>query len=149
MLLSTPSSLSSSKAVPLRDQLAHAMQQGDVEEIENLVYLIYESEQKVACRELLQELLLLRFHRSHQRVIFTLQALRDPRSVSVLRQALELSFDHLAYNHSDSEVIAKWFSHALVAIGTPGAMQVLRDFAQSPDPGIRAEMQYRLTKLSR
>lgn len=149
MLPSIPSSLSSNDAVPLCDQLAHAMQQGDVDEIETLVYLIYDSDQKVTCRELLQELLLLRFHRSHQRVVFTLQALRDPRSVPVLRQALAMPFDHLAYNHSDSEVIAKWFSHALAAIGTPEAIQVLRDFAQSPDPGIRAEMQYRLTKLSR
>jgi hypothetical protein len=65
MLSSIPSSLSSNDAVPLCDQLAHAMQQGDVDEIETLVYLIYDSDQKVACRELLQELLLLRFHRSH------------------------------------------------------------------------------------
>jgi HEAT repeat protein len=125
------------------------MQQGDVDKIETLVYLIYDSDQKVACRELLQELLLLRFHRSHQRVVFTLQALRDPRSVPILRQALAMPFDHLADYPCESEVIAKWFSHALADIGTPEAIQVLREFAQSPDPGIRAEMQYRLTKLSR
>lgn len=134
---------------PLCDQLAHAMQQKEVEEIDRLVYLVYDSDQKAACRDGLHQLLLLPFHRSHQRVVFTLQALRDPGSVPFLRQALAMPWLYVAYDYHESEVIAKWFSHALAAIGTPEAIQVLHEFAQSPDPGIRAEMQYRLTKLTR
>jgi HEAT repeat protein len=140
-----------SQVLPLTEQLARAMQQQDVDEIDRLVYLHYDSVQQYdsaqrgASLDVLHELLLQPGHQSHQRVVFTLQALKDPRSVPFLQQALAAPFDYLDYTCSESQVIAKWFSHALLAIGTPEAIQVLREFARSPDPGIREEMQARIT----
>jgi HEAT repeat protein len=137
----------STPSAPLCAQLAHAVQQTDAAEVERLVDLLDDSTQRAACLDVWHMLLLAPFHYSHQRVTMILQRLADPQSIPFLRQALATGFEYVAYTQSEDAVIAKWFSHALFAIGTPDAIQVLREFAQSDNPGIRTEMQYRLAKL--
>jgi len=44
-------------------------------------------------------------------------------------------------------VIAKWFSWALFSIGTKEATEVIKEFSNSKDEGIRNEMIYRLNKI--
>ena len=53
----------------------------------------------------------------------------------------------LEYTASDDDVIAKWFSHALADINTPEAIEVIREFSKSANPGIAEEMNYRLEKI--
>jgi hypothetical protein len=48
-----------------------------------------------------------------------------PSGVVFIQAVLSGGFAHLAYNFSDSAVIAKWFSHALFAIGTDEAIAVI------------------------
>ena len=134
-------------AESLRDHFARATREESAEEIEQLVDRMVTLYDPVESLDILHALLLLPFHRSHQGVVSLLQRLKSPRSVPFLRQALATPFAYLAYTCSDSDVIAKRFSWALFAIGTPEAVQVLREFAQAADPGVRREMQYRLTKL--
>ncbi|MBX0289386.1 hypothetical protein K3G63_02995 [Hymenobacter sp. HSC-4F20] len=97
--------------------------------------------------DLLHQLVLVPHHYQHQYIVRSLQLLGNPRSVPVLRTALETNFDYLAYTGSKRRVIAKWFSWALHDIGTPEAIQTMRQFAEIGKKGIRKEMRYRLGKL--
>lgn len=95
----------------------------------------------------LGRLLLMRGHRVHQEVAMEIQQLGHPSSVAVIRQILERGFDDFAYTGSGHETIAKWFSHALRAIGTPQAVDLLREFTHSRDAGLAAGMIYRLSRM--
>lgn len=99
--------------------------------------------------DLLHKLVFLPGYHLHQQVVFEIQAIGDPRSVPVLRQALNEGFERYGYTCSEDGVVAKWFSWALAAIGTPEARAVLTEFADSDNREVRDEMRYRLAKLSR
>jgi hypothetical protein len=105
-------------------------------------------ENKVARVEALNQLLVIKQHRRHQEITKALQTLAHPSSVKYIHEVLSGGFAHLAYSCCDSDVIAKWFSHALFAIGTEEAIEMIKKFAESSDAGICAEMRYRLTKIS-
>lgn len=98
--------------------------------------------------ETLGRLLLMRGHRAHQEVAMEIQQLGHPSSVAVIRQVLERGFDDFAYTGSEHQTIAKWFSHALRAIGTPQAVDALRHFTHSRDAGLAAGMIYRLLAMN-
>lgn len=102
----------------------------------------------VESTEALNALVLHPGHTQHQAVIKALQGLADPSSVAVLRQALSDGFGIYAYTCSEDDVIAKWFSWALFAIGTPESIEVLREFASHENAAIAEEMRYRLAKTS-
>mgnify|MGYP000135565611 CR=1 FL=1 len=95
----------------------------------------------------LNELLVIKEHQRHQEITKSLQNFAHPSSVDYIKTVLEGSFDHLDYNCSDSDVIAKWFSHALSRIGTEDAIDIIKKYANSSDEGIKHEMQYRLDKI--
>ncbi|MEZ4384739.1 MAG: hypothetical protein R3A79_25645 [Nannocystaceae bacterium] len=97
--------------------------------------------------DLLGRLVVSTGHRQHQHCVMALQTLRDPRALPYLRDALAMGFAYLEYTCSESQAIAKWFSHALAAIGGDEAIALLRTYAASEDPGIAAEMRYRLGRL--
>lgn len=98
---------------------------------------------------LLHEMLQSPQHFRHQELVFGLQQQADPSSAPVLRRLFEWRLDWLAErNCSDKAVVAKWFSHAWGRIGTPEAMRALHDFSAHPDPGVAAEMRYRLQRLA-
>jgi LL-diaminopimelate aminotransferase len=86
-------------------------------------------------------------HKKHQEIVKKIQHLKHPSSVPFLRKALENGFEIYQYTCSDDDVIAKWFSHALAAIGTDEAIQVIKDFSASENELIAKEMQYRLAKI--
>jgi hypothetical protein len=86
-------------------------------------------------------------HRHRQFVVRAIQDLADPRSVSVLHDALVEGFDVYAYTASLSGVIAKWVSPALAAIGTSDAIETLKTFSRSSDPAIAQEMRCRLMRI--
>lgn len=86
-------------------------------------------------------------HRHHQYVVRAIQDLADPRSVTVLRDALVEGFDVYADTASLSGVIAKWVSNALAAIGTSDAIETLKTFSRSSDPAMAQEMRYRVMRI--
>lgn len=63
-----------------------------------------------------------------------------------VRTSLERGFSRLAYTASEDGVIAKWHSWLLADIGTPDAMQLLREHSRSDNPQIAEAMTYRLRR---
>jgi HEAT repeat protein len=96
---------------------------------------------------LLNELLITPGHTQHQLIAKILQDVKSPSTVPFVRKALESNFDYLEYTCSDSEAIAKWFSWLLLSIGTEDAVNLIKEYTQSTDEGIRKEMIYRLSKM--
>lgn len=96
--------------------------------------------------DVLNNLLVMPGHELHQEVTMKIQILKSPSSVPYIQSILEGGFDFLAYTCSEDEVIAKWFSHALAKIGTPEAIELIKEFAVSGNAGIAKEMNYRLGK---
>lgn len=97
----------------------------------------------------LNRLLVLPSHKQHQAVTREIQKLRSPTSVPYIQQILENGFGFLGYTSSEDGVIAKWFSHALADIGTPEAIDLIRQHAQSSNEEVAEEMAYRLEKIGR
>ena len=101
---------------------------------------------KVTC---LGEMLLVREHYRHQELVRELQLMADPKAVTYLIKALNTNLEHMVnYNGSGSGVVAKWFSHALLDIGSVEAIEALKAFSNHADPEVRDEMLYRLGKLA-
>jgi hypothetical protein len=98
--------------------------------------------------DLLHELLLSDRHHQHQLVTRCIQNARDPRSVEVIQRVLQRGFEPFAYTCSDDAVIAKWFSHALADIGTRKAIQVIHEYAGSPNQEVAQEMRYRIFRMT-
>ncbi|RTQ51500.1 hypothetical protein EJV47_06780 [Hymenobacter gummosus] len=124
-----------------------AMGQSDPDELDlalNLLWLYNDDAQFI---DLLNLLLLVPHHWSHQVVARTLQDVASPSSIPFIRAALESTFDYLEYTASEPGVIAKWFSWALCSIGTPEAIQTIRDFTTRGRKGVRREMRYRLQQM--
>lgn len=97
--------------------------------------------------DILNNLLLMPGHQLHQEITREIQRMRSPSSIPHIRQVLERRLDFLQYTNSEQSTIAKWFSHALASIGTPEAIQLIKEFAQCDDIGIAEEMNYRLRQL--
>jgi len=94
------------------------------------------------------EMLLVREHDRHQELVRELQLMAEPSAVPYLVKALNSNLSHMVeYNGSGSGVVAKWFSHALLDIGTPEAIEALKALSVHSDTEVRDEMAYRLTKL--
>jgi HEAT repeat protein len=129
------------------NEIQKAIETKDADEMELVMQLIWFSDDYSKYTNLLNRLLLIPQHRSHQNITKTLQDIKSPTSVPYIRKALESNFDYLEYTFSESDAIAKWFSWALAEIGTPEAIGVIKDFSTSADEGIRNEMQYRLKKI--
>ncbi len=95
----------------------------------------------------LNALLVMPDHQMHQAVAMEIQELESASSVPYIRSVLAGGFGMLEYASSDSETLAKWFSHALARINTPEAIALMREYAQSSDAGIAREMNYRLETI--
>lgn len=93
------------------------------------------------------ELLLEVGHCSHEDIISSLQDERDPYAVPYLREAILLKprLEYLAYDDYGS-YYKKCF-WALRDMGTSEAIAVIEEFAESPDPIIRGQAAYRLSKI--
>lgn len=86
-------------------------------------------------------------HPHHEDIIGLLQQHKDPYAIAYLRQAVLLKprLSYLAYDDYGS-YYRKCF-WALRAIGTPDAMAVIEEFADCPDPVVRAQAAYRLSRI--
>ncbi|MET3139124.1 hypothetical protein AAKU61_003503 [Undibacterium sp. GrIS 1.2] len=136
-----------SKAQFIANAVQSAIAKKDENQIELLIDATFEIRNSITQVDTLNHLLVIKGHHRHQEITMGIQKFAHPSSVSFINDVLNGGFDHLDYNCSDSDVIAKWFSHALFKIGTEEAFDSIRKFANSHDEGIRNEMQYRLNKI--
>ena len=109
--------------------------------------LIWLSKNYLGFIDVLNELLINPNHIRHQEIVMILQHVKSPSTVPFAKKALETNFDYLQYTCSDSDAIAKWFSHLLASIGTPEAIALIEEYSNSPEDGVRNEMLYRLWKM--
>jgi hypothetical protein len=88
-----------------------------------------------------------RDHVDHEQIIRALQLAADPYSIPFLRQAVLLKprLEYLAYD--DYGAYYKKCFWALRAIGTPEAIDVIREFAASADAAAKAQALYRLSRI--
>jgi hypothetical protein len=140
-----PKDLNSSKDYII-DGLQNAIDKGDIEELDNTINLIWFSKTERDFVDILNELLINPNHRRHQEITKSIQGIKSDSSVPFIRKALQSNFDYLEYTCSDSGTIAKWFSWALYSIGTKEAIELMKEYSESQDLGIRNEMIYRLKK---
>ena len=126
-----------------------AIETGNQEEIEMTISLIWLTGNTSGFLGLLNELLILPNHQSHQRIARTLQEIASPSTIPFVQRALETNFDYLEYTCSESRAIAKWFSWLLYAIGTKEAIDLIEIYSHSVDDGVKSEMRYRLNKVKK
>ena len=124
-----------------------ARNENDRDQIELLVDAAFEIENESTRVSVLNNLLLIDGHHGHQEITKELQDIGHPSTVAFIEKALKLGFSRFKYTCSEPEVIAKWFSHALVSIGTKEAIALIEEYANSSDEGISSEMKYRLDKI--
>lgn len=132
----------------VRKEVRAAIESKDPDEIKMILNLVWLSNDITNYVDLLNELLINPNHRNHQLIAKILQDFApSPTTVPFVRKALESNFDYLAYTCSDSIAIAKWFSWLLYSIGTPEAIELMKEYSNSSDEGVRNEMRYRLKKV--
>jgi hypothetical protein len=131
-------------------EVRNAIQTADPDEIDQSIYLMWLSDNKIAFADLLNELLVNPNHTQHQYIAKALQDdVKSPSSIPFIDKALATHFDYLDYTCSESGVIAKWFSWLLYEIGTPEAIAVMQRYADDQDEGISNEMKHRLAKVKK
>lgn len=131
----------------VQTEIEAAIAQPDPDTLDLTISLLWIYDADREFLDLLNRLLLVPHHWSHQEVTRSLQLIASPSSIPFIRAALETDFHYLDYTASEPGAIAKWFSWALCAIGTPEAIQTIRDFTQQGRKGIRRQMRYRLRKM--
>ena len=87
-------------------------------------------------------------HFEHEDIIRYLQDFPDPRSVPVLREAIGLKppLKYLAYD--DYGAYYKKCLWALQSIGTPEAIDLIREYAESGLPELRYQATHRLSRIA-
>lgn len=131
----------------VRKEMSLAIGSTDTNDIQLAIELIWLSSDTSVFVDLLNELLITPYHRSHQRIAKTLQDIRSPTTVPFVRKVLESNFSYLDYTYSESAVITKLFSWLLYSIGTTEAINLMKEYSHSSDEGISKEMLYRLRKV--
>lgn len=129
-------------------EMASAIGERDWDAWNTLLWMARAIEDQAVKADVLNALLVMPGHELHQAVTFEIQQLKSPTSVPCIRSVLEGGFGFLAYTWSEDEVIAKWFSHALAEIGTPEAIELIREYSVSGNAGVAKEMTYRLRRLA-
>jgi hypothetical protein len=132
----------------IRDEVRNAIMTSYPDKIDLAITLIWLSDNVPAFVDVLNELLINPDHRRHQEIAKKLQDYApSPTTVPFVRKILESNFDYLEYTCSESGSIAKWFSYLLSYIGTQEAVELMKEYCNSEDEGIREEMLYRLNKF--
>ncbi|HEX5001694.1 MAG TPA: hypothetical protein VFW78_04300 [Bacteroidia bacterium] len=134
-------------SIYIRNEIGEAISRGDFNSLEKAISLIWLSGNPSKITDLLNELLINPNHKSHLRIEKTLQVIKSPTTVPYVKKALETNFDYLQYTFSNDEVLAKWFSWLLAEIGTEEAINLIREYSNSPNEGIKKEMLYHLKRI--
>jgi hypothetical protein len=86
--------------------------------------------------ELLGNLLIERWHNSHEDLAMIIQKLKDPKSISFLEKAIYLNLDYLEYN--DGESLIRKCAYALGDINTLESWKKIKDLSESDNLIIKA-----------
>ena len=132
----------------VRKEITNAIETGAPDEIQMTLALIWLSGDISKYVDILNQLLINPNHRCHQQIAKNLQDYA-PSSTTIpfVRKVLESNFEYLEYTCSGSDAIAKWFSWLLYSIGTAEAIDLMKEYSNSNDEGIRNEMLYRLKRI--
>ena len=89
-------------------------------------------------------------HYKHQKLLYHLQTrLKYESSVQYIERLLEKDFrTFFEYSGSEDYTIAQWCGHALQGIGTEEAHELIRQYSNSSNEGIRSQMQKRLKAIT-
>lgn len=96
----------------------------------------------LACGLLIED-----WHISHEWLIGEFQDAEDPRAIPFLQQAIDLKPRLQYLDYDDYGSYYKKCLWALKAIGTPEAISVIRDCANSEIRELQEEARYRLSKI--
>jgi hypothetical protein len=127
--------------------LQQASDDRNADDVEFALSLLFHFQPTADYLPLVCELLAADFHTRHEDIIGALQAAADARSIAFLRQAVLIKprLEYLAYDDYGS-YYKKCF-WALRAIGTPDAIDVIREFTTSEDSAASEQAVYRLSKI--
>lgn len=96
----------------------------------------------------LGNLLLEKWHNSHEDIVMIMQKLKDPSSIPFLEKAIYLNLDYLSYNNNES--LIRKCAFALGDINTPESKEVINKLLQSDNEIVKKvaiEQSNRLTKF--
>jgi lipopolysaccharide biosynthesis regulator YciM len=128
-------------------EMATAVEEGDRDAWNTLLDMTLAINDQQVRVDILNNLLIMPGHDRHQAITWEIQKTQSPSSIPYIEQMLKSGFTDLEYTCSENETITKWFSHALASIHTPEAIELIKRFSHSDDPGIAKEMAYRLAKI--
>jgi len=93
------------------------------------------------------DLLNIQGHGLHQVILRDIQDSKSEKALPHIEKMLSNGLCDFKHRSSEPDVIAKWVSHALAAIGTNEAVSLIEKFSGSEDPFISKEMGYRLERM--
>lgn len=134
-------------SVRLRSIVDDIIRRKSASDVESILILmdIFEFEDKFP--DSLHKLILEPWHYSYENITHMLQDRMDPASIPFIRAAMHNKYAALEYTGGTGQFIGQC-GHALWSIGTPEAIQVIKELSEtSEDPIIRAEMTYRLRRI--
>ncbi len=119
------------------------------EDVAQALTLLWLLEENHEFTDLLHQLILESWHTRYEEIIHSLQERKDPSSVPVIREAIQKKYEYLeSYGTGTAQFISQC-GHALKSIGTPEALEVIKDLAEhSNDPLVKAAMRYRWEKIN-
>jgi len=102
--------------------------------------IIHELDLSSAMLDTLHRLILAPWHYRYEDLIHTLQKLKHPASVPIIKAAMQKRYDYLESYGTGTQQFISQCGYALVSIGTDEALAVIKELAQSNDPILQAEM---------
>ena len=101
------------------------------------------TEKKALCFDLLN----IQGHGLHQVILRDIQDNKSVQAIPHIEKMLSNGLRDFRHRSSEPDVIAKWVSHALAAIGNNEAVSLIKKYSESDDPFISKEMGYRLERM--
>ncbi|GFI16476.1 hypothetical protein IMSAGC009_01641 [Lachnospiraceae bacterium] len=132
----------------LLTELIHAYKQEDAEMIEYLIFTIFLAEEKLniaSFLDILNKLILCRWHKKHEDIALLLQKIRISESVEYLYKAVFLKPAYLEWD--DNYAFEKKCIHAIAKCGNQEAVDKLKLLATNKNKIIRLCAEQQLQKV--
>ncbi len=132
----------------LLDKIFYAYEQEDAEMIEYLVFTIYLGEEKINLSlflDILNRLILCKWHNQHENIVLLLQKISSPESVKYLYKAIFMELDYLKWD--DNFAFEKKCIHAMAKCNSQEAVRNLRHLATNENEIIKLCAERQLQKM--